>query len=105
VSAPSITPRPPGVGTIALPAWPSVGLQDACRGALLVDGTWFGTRLPQQYVDLSKDSRNGRIDRVLYEERLAERAKYAMRLKAKGSNGVGLVFRCPAQGPGGVIAA
>src|SRR5664279_5735803 len=46
-----------------------LGLQATYEGALLVDGTWFGACLPSQFIDLSKDRSDHRIDDGVYKKR------------------------------------
>ncbi|MEZ5184680.1 MAG: hypothetical protein R2720_02950 [Candidatus Nanopelagicales bacterium] len=77
-----------------------LGIQAEYGGAILVEGNWYCPSMPQPLVDASINHRARTITDEVYEQRIAQRARYAFRPKHAPTPDGNTAWMCPARGPG-----
>lgn len=77
-----------------------LGIQAEYGGAILVEGNWYCPSMPKPLVEASIDQRADRITDHVYEQYIAQRARYAFRPKHAPTADGNTAWMCPARGPG-----
>lgn len=77
-----------------------LGIQAEYGGAILVEGNWYCPSMPTPLVEASIDHRANRITDEVYEQYIAQRARYAFRPKHAPTPDGNTAWMCPARGPG-----
>src|SRR5690606_2264813 len=78
-----------------------LGVQAEYKGAVMVEGTWYGPCMPPALINATIDYRvNGTISESVWRDRLEARRPYELRIKSHGNDGATFVMRCPSQGKG-----
>jgi hypothetical protein len=77
-----------------------LGNQAEYGGAILVEGNWYCPSMPQPLIDATIDRRAHAITDDVYEQRIAQRARYAFRPKHAPTPDGNTAWMCPARGPG-----
>lgn len=74
-----------------------LGIMATFGGAILVEGWWYCPSMPQSLIDASKDFRAGLIDDETYVKRIAQRRRYALRIKEGPDDDGYYRLVCPAE--------
>jgi hypothetical protein len=74
------------------------GVKANVQGFLQVEGAWYCPMMPRALVEASADRRAGRVDEVVYRQRIAERRQYSARRKQQPDAEGHERLQCPAAG-------
>lgn len=80
-----------------------LGVQAQHKGALMVEGEWYGACIPAPLCSATQDYRKGLIDFDTYQRRITEREMYRTRIHEVVREGEAERHRCPAQGKGATV--
>ncbi|MDQ2729324.1 MAG: hypothetical protein M3Y91_16020, partial [Actinomycetota bacterium] len=75
-----------------------LGIKDQHAGAIQVEGTWYCPAMPQPLIDATIDYRAKTIDHETWQQRIAQRPKYAIRAKERPDADGHTPMACPAAG-------